>query len=795
MHQCFTRRALTMSAALSVLAGAAEAQEASVSQSAADTATAVDEIVVTALRRSTSLQKVPASITAVTGETLQNMGISDSFQLSRIAPGLVIREAANGGGRVTIRNIQSAGESTVGLYYDETPVEGSPGLSTDAGGSMPDIRLFDVARAEVLRGPQGTLYGSSAMAGAVRLIFNKPNLSDWGGEVAAQGSDISGGGTGYQVQAMVNAPLIEDVLAVRVVGFHRDRDGYLDNSKLGKSDFNELTTTGGRAMIRFQPRENLTFDGLAVVQQTDTYNNNWYFPTYHSGGAAYDAAYDTFQPQYDSYRLFSGTMTWELDAFTVTGVVSKSNRRLAYTYDAGLQAYNLGRTATASNAQCRAYFSTGAANCSPAQVTQFRAFAAGRSPSTLYSPSESDAETQELRLTSNDRGGGLNWTVGLYHSTRDSRINSGIYAADPQTGLMRRPLARSPTEALKFQDPEYVYMLRTIEDKLEQTAAYGEATYAVTDRLSLTGGARYFKYEKMVGGNVLIGDPVSGTLPTDYRATTTDDTGWVFKFNAAFEATDNLMVYALASQGFRPGGVNQVVGLPAALEVYDSDSLWNYELGLKSSWFGRSLVFNADIFQIDWKDMQVRATTDADGGGNRYGYIANAGEVTVRGLEADLTWRPIEALSFNLSGSYINAELAKDQVTNGATISGAGLKGDTIPYTPEVTAQAGVEYVRRLTSDINFTARADLSYQSEAWSVFRRTNAFQQEIPAFSTVGARLGLESADGAWAASIYATNLTDELGLQVKAGGPLFGGNDNIRAVSIMPRVIGIDLRRSF
>lgn len=115
-------------------------------QAVGEEATAVDEIVVTALRRSTSLQKVPASITAVTGETLQNMGISDSFQLSRIAPGLVIREAANGGGRVTIRNIQSAGESTVGLYYDETPVEGSPGLSTDAGGSMPDIRLFDVRR-------------------------------------------------------------------------------------------------------------------------------------------------------------------------------------------------------------------------------------------------------------------------------------------------------------------------------------------------------------------------------------------------------------------------------------------------------------------------------------------------------------------------------------------------------------------------------------------------------------------------------------------------------------------------
>ena len=380
-------RAALLSTGMALAAMPVLAQEAPVADAADATPAAAanddNDIIVTALKRATNVQDTPLSISAVSSTTLNNMGISDSQQLARSTPSLVFRENGNGPGtRVIIRNIQSAGEPMVGVYYDETPLIGSVSVSSDAGGSTPEIRLFDVERVEILRGPQGTLYGSGSMAGTLRMIFNKPKMNDYEGQVAGQLSSTAHGGFGWEVQGMVNAPIIPGILAVRAVGFYRDRDGYLDNSRLGLKNFNDTTSKGGRVMLRFTPNEDVTFDALAVIQDTKTFHSNWYFPTYAAGGKAYDASYESLQPQKDRLHLYSGTLNWDFGGVTLTGVVSYSKRRIVYNYDTSRYFRNAAANATVNSAGCKAYFNTGAAPCSIAQLDQYKQYALSQAPST-----------------------------------------------------------------------------------------------------------------------------------------------------------------------------------------------------------------------------------------------------------------------------------------------------------------------------------------------------------------------------------------------------------------------------
>ena len=785
-------RAGMMSAALA-FAGNAYAQDAAADAPAADQG---GDIVVTALKRATNLQDTPLSISAVTGETLGNMGITDSTQLARTVPSLVFRESANGGARIIIRNIQSSGEPTVGLYYDETPLIGSAGVSNDAGGSTPEVRLFDVERVEVLRGPQGTLYGSGSMAGTLRLIFNKPDMNDYAGAAAAQVSTMTGGSEGYEMQGMVNVPIINDVLAMRVVGFYRDRGGWLDNSRLGLKNFNDTTSKGGRLLVRFKPIEDLTIDGLAMIQRTDGYSANWYFPTYEAGGKAYDASYATLQPQQDDLDLFSGTANWDFGFATLTGVVAYSRRELTYNYDTSNYFVNAAANATASSAGCRNYFGIGSVPCTATQLGQYRQFALSQTPSTAYSPQLTKNWSQELRLSGNGSGP-LQWTVGVFNALRKTHIVSDVNAADPETGLMITPLTTAPVVVGNVTRAPTVFFRRTIDDRLTQKAAFGELTYDLTDRLSLTGGARYFEYEKTVTGQVNVGNVVIGNAVQPPATTKASENGWVLKFNADYKVTDDILLYGNAAQGFRPGGVNQVIGLPDALGPYTSDSLWSYELGLKTSWLNRALVVNVDVFQIDWNDLQASANTSSgQANGSTFSFITNAGDVRIRGVELETTIRPVDGLTLTASGSYIEAKLRQDQIAPaGITVTGAGLKGDYVPYTPKFSAQASAEYRRPLTDALGGLARLDFAHVGESWSQFRRTNAFQQQIPAYSTFNGRLGIDDVDGKWSVALFANNIFDKVGLVTKGNGALFGGGNAVRTVSIAPRTIGIDFRTNF
>jgi iron complex outermembrane receptor protein len=742
-----TVRAALMATAAWAFASGASAQSAASAKTPAS-GDAVGEVVVTALRRSSTVQTTPAAISAATGITLQKMGILDSSNLSQVAPGLVIRENPLGGFRFTVRNIAAAGEPTVGLYLDDTPIAGSLGVSDDSGNGTPSINLFDLERVEVLRGPQGAVYGSGSMAGTVRLIFSKPDMTRYGGAIDAQATDIDGGGAGGQTQAMVNIPIVQDRLAVRATGFYKTQDGWLDNPTLGKKNLNDDRQEGGKLQLRFEPIPTLTFDGLAVLQDKKGWVNDWSL-----NAGRYIEAYQALQPLTDQMRLFSGTARWDAGFATATAVFFYTRRKLDYTYDFS-------------------GFFNFFASIEPVGSAG-RALALSQSPAVANAPQVSTVNTQEVRLTSNPGGPlPLQWTVGVFHSDDLNTINSDVNGADPASGAI---------------DPNAVYYRRDIRDDLEQTAGYGEGTWSITPRWDFTFGARDYEYSRDTGGTVIQGNPFIGA-GSPSTASTTSQNGWLFKINSSYRITPTVMAYAEAAQGYRPGGANQTFGLPAALATYQADSLWNYEAGLKTAWFDKRLILDADVFQIDWSNMQTAGTNGV------FAYITNAGASRIQGAEWDTSYQVFNGLSLQFSGSYINAVLTADQAVNGITVA-PGVKGDHNPYVPDLTLQGDAEYDWNLPGGLRGLARADVEYQSTSWVGFVRDNAFQEEMPGFAVVNLRAGVTSPDQGWSGYLFVNNVANELGIVNKVNTVVYGSVNAVHATSITPRLVGLEFSKHF
>jgi iron complex outermembrane recepter protein len=734
------------------------------------------EVVVTALKRSTSIQQTPLSISAVDAQTLSNQGITDSTQLSRVAPDLVITQGSNGTDRLTIRNIYAAGEPTVGLYYDDTPITGSVGVSSDAGGSTPDIQMFDVQRVEVLRGPQGTLYGAGSMAGTVRMIFNKPDLTRYSGSTSDQVDSLAGGGMGYNTEGEVNVPLVEGLVGARVVGFYGHQGGWLDNTTLGLHHFNDSDSRGGRLLVRAKPASNITVDGLAVFQSMQGYSSAWNYQTYVNGGPKFDQMLATRTPVRDKLELYSGTLNWDLGFATLTGVGSYSDRNLSYNFDYSPYFTGAAASATPTTSGCLVYagIPKGGA-CDPAQLAGYKALANSMAPVTAHQPQYTKESTEEVRLANDEHA--LKWTLGVFHSYRKNFVDSEL----DLTGA--DGLALVPTQTT-YQ--------RTVLDVLEQYAGFGEASYDVTKKLTLTLGLRYFDYKKTDTGIVQQGNIVVGNSVQPPITASSSQTGLVRKFNANYQFTPDLMAYASASQGFRPGGVNESIGLPAALGPYRSDNLWDYELGLKSEWLRHTLILNADVFQIDWSNLQVSASAN----NGAFGFITNAGNVKVRGIELESTMLPIDRLTLSLSGSYTKAVLQGNETAPpGITILGAGKNGDFVPMTPQVTAQGSADYVIPISDDLEILTHADASYMGTAWTQFARVNAYQHELPAYTLTGLRLGLENADNRWGVYLFVNNLLNVTGFVSKSGSASTGGVNDVQVVSVLPRTIGISFQAKF
>ena len=722
----------------------------------------VEEVTVTALRRSETLQSAPLSIAALSSDTLTHMGANQINDYYRQIPNLNATAATGGANRLSIRGVTAAGEATVGVYYDETPVTGPSGTTSDPGGYAADLDLFDVERVEVLRGPQGTLYGASSMAGTLKIIFNKPNYSAFQFATEDQVSSTQNGSVGYFYKGMVNMPLITDELAVRIVGYDQQRPGWIDSTHFGTQDVNNEGNEGLRALAGFTPGPNTTITSTLLYQKSSAKDLQGWYPSV--------GTYETNLPDEMPF-------TTETDLFNLTGkqnlgfgTLTTTGSFYKYSFLRSSDFTTVALQDSTSPAGCKEYFQQATA-CTPAQLSSFTTYVLGQTPILAFQPAFVRSQDYEARLSSNDDAvpAWLQWTIGTFFERRYDRITSQNVSANAADGAVIEPLEFS---ALRF-----------VQTDERQVAGFGEVSVKPVEKLTLTAGVRYYDYHKTTGGQVLLSGSIFQTHAGPYTSETTTANGALEKFNLSYELAQGVMTYATASKGFRPGGANDIPALPANLISYKADSLWNYELGLKSSWLENRLTLNTAVFDEEWSSMQTSATT-ANG---LYSFITNAGKARIRGTEVELNAVPYRGLTLSAGVGYVDAKLTQNQSTSAVLVTAStGLAGDRIPNTPEWTASTSAEYKWPLAGDLNGLLRADFAYTGDEQATFAKIDPNYTTYGGFGTVNLRAGIQA--DRWEASFFCQNASNRIGSTAVSSGNGFKD----LSYGIPPRTMGLTFR---
>ncbi|MFT3755539.1 MAG: TonB-dependent receptor [Pseudoxanthomonas sp.] len=724
---------------------------------AASKPTTLDSIKVTASRRATLVEKTPMAISSITAETLDEIGAVDIKDFAAQVPGLRVQYSGPGASRINLRGINSSGEATVSVYNDESPVSGSVGTTGNAGGRSADMDLFDVDRIEVLRGPQGTLYGASSMGGAIRILYNKPG-DELEGAVRLGYETTSGGDPSNSQEFMINVPIKPGLLAARATMYNREVGGYVDNAFLGIKNVNSIDSQGGRLQLRLTPNEDITLDLSHALGKTDAFSSTW-----HPSEGDYQQLSQVKLPYRDRNQMSSLNLAWDFGWAALNANASYQNRDSTYIGD---DSYYISTYLTPT--RCASAGNGGVA-CTPEQLEAWYAQVNELIPSALIHDGNTRDRTFEVRLTSADSDV-LDWSVGAFIQNRDNYVASEDAPADKATGILITPWD--------------IFYRRRIWDKLEQKAVFAEATWHATAKLDVTAGLRYYDYDKTVSGDTDIPWEMIGAYTKPYASVDASEDGLLKKLTLDYDLGENVMLYATVADGFRPGGANQVIGLDEVLTAYRSDSLWNYEIGAKTVWLDRSLFLNAALYQIDWDDMQITGRTL----NGAFSFLSNAGAARMRGIELEAIWRPLAGLDLSANFNYVDAKLTEDQISD--VISGSGRKGERIPDTPRTSGMLAASYRWPLGEGLDGMVRGDYSYVGGSWSSFN--GAYNAYRPSYSTVGLRAGVEDPGRHWALYLRASNLTDEVAMNQYSlsSTPPFGS-----ATSIRPRTIGLDFSYNF
>jgi outer membrane receptor protein involved in Fe transport len=704
-----------------------------------------NDIVVTAQKREQRLIDVPQSVSVVSGEALENIQATNFSDYLKLVPGLQLNQTTPGFGRLVMRGVNTGGvASTVAVYQDETTFGSSSGLVNGAI-LAGDFDTFDVERIEVLRGPQGTIYGASSMGGVLKYVTKKPDTS--GFEVRARGSveTTKGGDESFLGSAVVNIPL-GDTLAFRASGFYRDFGGYIDSIGTGGSDvesnINTSKSYGGRASLLFKPSETFSIQLAAYLQNLDTDANNSVDANPSTGRTLYGRlSQSQFVPEFSDvrYRVYSAVAEADLGFASLVSATSYSTLSQTFRGDLTPQFSGL----------IQAVFGT-PNNFFQGQLTRVRRF------------------SQELRLQSPESDS-FEWLIGGYYTREKGIIDQDFNAVQPNT---LTPVAGLP-----------LLGVAQINSRYREIAGFANATLHLGERFDLTFGGRYSgnkQFANQVSDGVLAGGP--RTLP-DARSSEN-----VFTFSVApqFEVSDQATIYARVAKGFRPGGPNVLApGAPAELRTYASDSLISYEMGVKAETVDRSFSIDASVFYIDWKDIQVFGQI------NNFGVNFNGGKAKSQGLEFTTTLRPTQGLSFSLNGAYTDAKLKDDTPPQVG-----GLSGDALPYTPKYSIGANADYEWELGGETKAYVGASirsLSKQPAAFDfAFRSANGRQRYLPSYEVVDLRAGVDF--GKYSLELYAKNLTDAEGktsLEAPANIPLGAAGTAV----IRPRTFGVTLTAGF
>ena len=696
----------------------------------------IEEIIVTATRREADVQSVPLSVTALTSEYLQELGAKGFTDYVNVVPGLTSIDPGFAGEQHIIRGIRlnpflPETNPVTALYLDDVPIIGS-GIM---GNYHADPMLIDVERVEVLRGPQGTLFGASAMGGAIRILTRKPDSSRE--EIIAETaiSTMKDGGLGYEIHGVLNAPLAQGKAAVRAVGYLGYHSGYVNNLNTGEEDVNDRDVTGARVSGVYNFTDTVSITGKIAYQKREsdgTSFENVGLPPRHQ-----ESLPERLEDEWINYNLAVDADLGFADLLSSTSYLKRS-------VDATLD------------------------------ISSFAEAAFGIvTPIWTQVPFKDHELVQELRLTSKNEDR-LLWTFGLFYQDFDQDLFQTMPA--PGFDELTDGLASAFGLADNLFNGWYTYTL-------DQIAVYADLSYDLTPRVEVGAGARWYDIERdytsdLVG--LFAGEP--------FASGKANEQGVVPRFSLSFAATDEMTVFVSAAEGFRWGGINTPEGSNqpeciAELEAlgyngfpisFETDSLWSYDLGVKSRWQDGRLQLNAVVYHIDWSDIQTSKYLDCG-----VFFVQNAGDATSDGVELELAASLSDELFLDLTAQYGEAELADDVPGLGASA------GDRIPGVPRFTGSMGLRYDFDAFGRDVFI-RADYQYVGKSYSDFNP--GVRRELSAYDVANLRIGLDGER--WLLMLFAHNIFDERGIV-----GLEDSNIRYALTTITPREVGISARWEF
>ena len=756
-------------------------------------AAGLEEIVVTATKRSKSIQDVPFSINAQTAKDIQRAGATNIEELSRNVAGLAIQNLGPGQSQVSIRGV-SAGQivrdqpgvkEQVGVYLDESVI--SLSLFT------PDLDLYDLNRVETLRGPQGTLFGSGSVGGTLRYITNQPNLDESEASAEVNLNSISDGDFGGHVKGMVNTPFENG--AFRAVAYHTEYGGYIDaNGPAAGDDVNSGSRTGGRFALTFQPNDSLSITPRLILQNIETDGNNRADVFNFLGSAVGSPLGENEQFLLRRERFEDDLVMADLaieanfNGFDLTSVTSYTDREILVDRDASALTHSISEDV----------------NLSPL---------ANALPASLLDSTAIEQITQEVRLSSNSDGA-LDWLVGVFYSDTERFYSQRLptpgydafadaaFGAGASVGAANGFPADSPFNS----DLPY---------DLKQFAVFGEVNYQFNDKLSLTVGGRFYDFEeeRTVSQGGVFGSGVFGQVDK------TSSDGFNPRVLLNYEQSDSVSWNAQVSEGFRLGGVNDPLNTPlcsgsdlqvfGGFQSYDDESLTNYEVGVKTS--TDTFQVNAAIFYADIKDLQ--ATLDAGSCSSRISF--NVPEAHATGVELEMKARPNDNWDFTVAASLLKAEFDSTVVDGTGRVLGGVQEGNRLPSVPEFSAAATSTYTmpsQLFGNDGDLYFSATLQHvgdritqpgdQVAGAGVFTPGLAFGQlngtevinldlELPSYEIVNFNVGFESDN--WKTVFYINNVFDEnalLSLDRERG-----GRARLAFRANQPRTVGVTFSKDF
>jgi outer membrane receptor protein involved in Fe transport len=698
-----------------------------------DTGMSLEEIIVTAQKVEERLRDIPMSITAMTARDLQNLGATQFIDFANTVPSMNFTSNGVGQTQVNLRGITSGYNvsPTVGIYVDDVPYGSSTPFAESARLSL-DVGLFDMSRIEILRGPQGTLYGASTMGGLLKYVTNVPDAAAFSGTVRANVASIQHGGVGYDAASAVNVPLVEDKAALRISGFYTQSGGYVDNLARDDEDVDQAAVYGGRVDFLFAPSERLSVRLVAFAQDIDR-DGSIATDVDRLSGEPIDGEMEqrrTLEEPFEQrFRLASATLKYSFDAATLTSISSYQTVR-----------------------------SDGVTDFSRLYVPAFGGPGAF-SAIGLIRNADTDKFTQEIRVAAT--GQVFDWLVGVFYTDEDSDQLQQLLPYDPSGRL-------APINFLTYRAPS----------KYEEYAGFTNLTFHLTDKLDVSGGVRYAhnsQEQEQIGSGLLI-----GSIPERHSS----DSVATYLANIRYRASDNFMPYLRFATGYRPGGPNAVLndlnGQPLATPTFAADKLTSYEAGIKLGSADRRFNVDLAIYHIDWDDMQITAIR------NGLGVIANAAKARSQGAELTLTALPVRDLTVVGTLGYTNAELTENAPDLG------GSKGESLPDAPEITAALSADYRFALLSYEAF-AGTTVRYVADRTSSFDQSPGMPQyPLPEYTAVDLRTGILL--GSTRFQLYCKNATDEWGqMSALTGQSLAGGSIDVSA--LQPRTFGLSVDVSF